>query len=243
MTARRAFYETKSRAIRWLGKRRLVPWGLSLWTDLYRLKAFRGIENPCIVDVGACIGEWTSAALSAFPHAIIYAFEPSPGNFSRLQRRFAHRTNVNLFELALSSNSGYAEFYIFPDNRKNSLSPKPWRSLVQNAQEEQPLEVRTVKVETLDQICTREAIDRIDLLKIDVEGNEIDVLMGCANVLSRRAVEYIYAEFTLYQDRLTRMDRIIDFLGAYGYIVSAIYTTGLQGKKLSYGNILLCGSA
>ena len=53
----------------------------------------------------------------------------------------------------------------------------------------------TVQITTLDQFCADEAVERIDLLKIDTEGHEMDVLQGAAQCLREDRIFAIQVEF------------------------------------------------
>ena len=82
--------------------------------------------------------------------------------------------------------------------------------------------------------------ERIDLLKIDVEGYEIKVLEGALGSLSQKKIKFIYLETGL-DDRFNSIQELIDYLHPKGYMPYAIYeqTPHWTGKQnLWYWNTL-----
>jgi len=85
-----------------------------------------------------------------------------------------------------------------------------------------------VELKRLDDVFPGLGISHIDLLKIDVEGHELDVLRGSQNLLERRLIKVIqfeFGEFNLYS-RVFFKD-LYDFLSRHGFAISAIKFGGL----------------
>ena len=101
-----------------------------------------------------------------------------------------------------------------------------------------------VKVSSLDCFCKDQNIDRIDVLKIDTEGHELEVLKGAVNLLSSRKIRYIYAEF----NELLPIKGVIggalcpiaEFIYPFGYSFIATYNDYLHvdGDLLGISNVL-----
>ena len=142
-------------------------------------------DTPLIVDVGAHTGESVMFFKSIFPGARIYSVEPDPESFAMLLQNCPDVTRA--FNLAVHSQSGKATFFQYKDNSHlNSLYPLNRASVdslgyVKRAQENQ-VEVRVL---TLDDLVFELDIGskRINLLKIDVQGAEVDVLSGAKSML------------------------------------------------------------
>jgi FkbM family methyltransferase len=121
------------------------------------------------IDVGANVGDWTSEFAKIFTRVV--AYEPD----SRARVRITESDNVTVIAAAVSSTDGTASFFLRPDAGQNSLlehhpigagsqSPAPVTATI---------DVRTV---SLDEAHPEGA----DVVKIDVEGAECDVLLGCS---------------------------------------------------------------
>ncbi len=118
-----------------------------------------------IVDLGSHIGISVAYFRLRYPEAQIFAFEPNPESFRKLQRVVAGMDRVFVRNVALSSRSGQATLYV---------ADRPLRASLKDPRESG----RTVTVEaiSLDSAIRELSIGRIDLLKMDIEGAELDVL-------------------------------------------------------------------
>ena len=143
-----------------------------------------------IVDVGANVGEWSRSAHERWPSATIHAFEPAETTYAALVEAVAGLP-VHPVRAALSSETGEAVLHAVPG--LPGLSSLHYRDLA--AHDLDMTDEETVSRLRLDDFAAREGIDRIDLLKIDVEGHELEVLMGASGLLSSNAVEVVQFEF------------------------------------------------
>jgi len=146
-------------------------------------------SSPVVFDVGAFHGDWTGAVLERSPSARVYAFEPMTASFAALEAKFGHRASLQ--RCALGSSQGSADIWApaaAPDWA--SLHERDLKRFGQVAES-----VERVPVQTLDGFCTSEGLDRIDLLKVDAEGNELAVLEGAESLLARGAIDAIQFEF------------------------------------------------
>jgi FkbM family methyltransferase len=188
---RRAFRSLLEQKGYWVRHRSVLPFGVDYQHDIGRLCDTYGRSIEVFFDVGANVGQTTSAALTSFPSATVFAFEPDRISFGALTDN--HRNpRVQAFNLALSDKAGEARFFDYgPFATSNSL--------VENAQYAartgHPVTVRSVQCETLDAFCSSHSIDRIDVLKIDTEGHEMAVLQGSTQMLSAHSIRFVYVEF------------------------------------------------
>src|SRR5262249_47267521 len=83
----------------------------------------------------------------------------------------------------------------------------------------------TVKVLTVDQYCSERGIQRIDLLKSDTQGFELEVLKGASRMIERNLIHLIYLEmnFARLYDRIPRFDVLLGFLLDRGFELVALY--------------------
>lgn len=162
-------------------------------------------ENPVVFDVGSNIGLFSLFVLSEFPDARVYAFEPAPPNFGLLSRNTRpYRDRIQLFNLGLSDSAREATFTFYPFSTgmssfygdrteeqdvllgimRNQIrrGEKQVEELIPRFDElsERRFASRTFVCDltTLSSIVEEHAIERIDLVKIDVQKAELDVLRG-----------------------------------------------------------------
>lgn len=124
-----------------------------------------GAPPQTIVDLGSHIGISVGYFRRRYPDARIFAFEPNPRSFAKLQRVIAGMDGVVARNVALSDRSGEAMLH---------AADRPLRaSLTAPCESGRAVTVQTT---TLERAVRELSIDRIGLLKIDVEGAELDVL-------------------------------------------------------------------
>jgi FkbM family methyltransferase len=160
--------------------------------ELEALEFLRTATNssaPFILfDVGANDGQYLGCALRILGKEVnAYSFEPNSTSFEILRGQFESDPRVNLRKSALSSESRTAELF-FNAEGETTASLNRIVHAVQTHSE-------TVKMTTIDELCAAERIDRIDLLKIDTEGHEMDVLLGARGMMAKARVAAIQFEF------------------------------------------------
>lgn len=147
-------------------------------------KAFRAAVRPgaTVLDVGANVGAYTLMfATWVGDGGRVFAFEPAPEALAGLRRHVALNgfgTRVEIVEAAIASSTGRAPFAVHPSGGASSLSVM--------ALKDAP--VLNVQTETLDHFCATRGVTP-DVIKIDVEGAELDVLVGGRQTLARPGVE------------------------------------------------------
>jgi FkbM family methyltransferase len=132
-----------------------------------------------ILDVGANCGLFSVFAAHRYPGAEIIAFEPAPEPAAVAERNLA-RHGVKVLHQAVGRSVGTSRLFVNPESQVTN-------SLVRSAVEVFTGEPQALEVETidLDSFCRAEGIERIDVLKIDVQGSETEVLAGAVDTLQR----------------------------------------------------------
>jgi FkbM family methyltransferase len=152
-----------------------------------RLPWLQALGISSILDVGASVGQFASIARAAFPEAGIVAFEPLPDCFSRLQRRFRGDARFRALQVALGPASEERELLRSAYAPSSSLLPMEARH-----REAFPSTARTerlrVKVRRLDDALLDLVLAEPFLLKLDVQGFELEVLRGAPRTLERSSV-------------------------------------------------------
>jgi len=139
-----------------------------------------------VVDVGAYIGRY--ALVAARKGAKVIAIEPDPANFSLLESniRLNGLLNVTTLRVAVSNRGGTLPLYVAAgSSRSMSSLETDWTKHTATPDIE-------VKCETLDRVVESLGLERIDWLKIDVEGHEVPVLEGARRAL--RKVDHLILE-------------------------------------------------
>jgi FkbM family methyltransferase len=163
------------------------------------------------IDVGANFGVYTLIASRLVGETgRVFAFEPTAQSFEVLRQNIALNqiSNVRAFQLALAEAKGKAWLYYGWDPVGNSLGMDP---LGGDKGEE-------VKIETLDNLLEEYSLDRVDAIKIDVEGAEELVLRGATRSLALHKPVIIFEFNPGCADRLgLSPDGARDFLESLGY--------------------------
>jgi FkbM family methyltransferase len=162
-------------------------------TEQRELRYFREHLRPgmTIVDAGANVGFYTSQfSRLVGERGSVYAFEPDPFCAAILDRRFRRLTpaNVRVEHAALGEAAGNVTLYCSLRDRAESRV-HPFDLAV-------PVEEVRVPALRLDDFCCDRGLDRLDVVKIDVEGAELAVLRGMRGLMASRPPPWMLVEFS-----------------------------------------------
>lgn len=178
--------------------------------DEYRLEGL--ITKPQVVlDLGGNVGLFAVRIAAECTRLIIC--EPIPDNIERLKKNTAGHENVALIEKAVTSSVGTLNLYL----PKSVKASDAFSSFGDNdLLTEECLEVKTT---SLEQIFKEQQLEKVDLLKIDIEGSEYEVLHSSTELLAR--IQSIHGEYhdVNPEDPRTRIDHFTKFLDDNGYSV------------------------
>lgn len=144
-------------------------------------------ETPTIFDVGFHSGETTREVLHVRPRAEVFAFDPSRASRLNYESTLSADPRVHFENVGLSDEIGWAELHDY-ENMCNSFAS---RKDVARATGE----VYRVPVTTVDQFRVANDIGKIDLMKIDAEGFDLNVLAGARASLEQQAIDIFLFEF------------------------------------------------
>jgi FkbM family methyltransferase len=133
-----------------------------------------------VVDGGSNRGGYAMlASLRVGPTGRVFAFEPEPRNFEQLRRRLRSFPNVTPVQEALAGTDGTATLNLDTFHAGHSLVRQPPTG-----------QAMSVPTTTLDSFAQRRGLDGIDVVKLDIEGSELEALSGMTKLLggSRRPV-------------------------------------------------------
>lgn len=133
--------------------------------EVYDL-AFLNLNPKIIVDGGAYVGFTSIFFAHAYPQARIFAIEPEERNFQMLLRNTKFYPNIIPIHVALWTREGKLQITDGPNAEKSAFQVVEWTK-------EKPLE--TVEALTMDKLLTIAKTNTIDILKLDIEGAEIEL--------------------------------------------------------------------
>ncbi len=196
------------------------------------LLAFIARELPArgvFFDVGAHVGLVTFAVGVRRPDVTIHAFEPNASNAKGWRRNAALNPEVDarLERSAVGSFDGEVEIRSAGGESAFHFAQPPGSS------SSDPADVERVRQISLDTYAAAHGIDRIDVMKLDVEGFEHHVVLGAQELLSDKRVGCIVAEFNDYHlERVgTTREALISWLEEREYAPEPVPATGLRRRK------------
>ena len=177
-----------------------------------------------IVEVGANIGYYALIEAKLIGKSgIVYAFEPSPNNFEFLKRNIALNKykNVEIYKKAIGPETGTSKFFVANRSNLSSLIKREdWASLYND---NNCIDVAVIK---LDEFLKDK---KVDLIRMDIEGYELEVLKGLKDTLSSYdAPQYFFIE--IHSELLHKQDYsaggTIRYLENFGYSVTKSFYRG-----------------
>ena len=185
-----------------------------------------------VVDIGANKGQFALAVKRWAPQAKIISFEPLRQAAVIFRRVFKKESSVTLHQAAIGPQTGETTIHVSAADDSSSLLPiSPLQERLFPGTNEIRAEI--VKVGRLSDYITHEEIVTPAMLKLDVQGYELEALRGCEDLLSR--FSHVYAECSfveLYRGQAL-VDDIIAWLRDRGWILSGIHNMTYDRKGRS----------
>ncbi|RSN54760.1 FkbM family methyltransferase [Streptomyces sp. WAC 04229] len=230
------------------------PAAVAMWREMlppgtYHRAARRLRGGDTLVDVGANIGLLSLHCARARPGLRIIAAEPAPALHTCLERNLAEHAGTARWRAertAVGDRAGHLSFTYYPQAPGNSglyadrqaddgitlaflrnsgIDAEDAAELLDGLHEGVEL---TVPVVTVSELLRRHRVDRVDLLKVDVERAELDVLRG----VEREHWPLVGAVVAEVHDEGGRLDAVRDLLGAQGFDVRVGQDPLLAGTPL-----------
>ncbi len=194
--------------------------------------------KPVCFDVGANEGQSVREFQKIFKNARIYAFEPAKECFQRLNSR-VRSSDVHLYNFALGNENVKRQFWNYEDSCLSSVleldghGENRFRGSKVKSKE-------VIDIKTIDWFLGQEQIKKIDLLKIDTQGYDLQVLQGAAQALQDGVIDNVFIELNFVRIYQNQSDarRISDFLAEYGFYLVDYYDKERQGHRLAWCNAL-----
>ncbi|MES2061570.1 MAG: FkbM family methyltransferase [Bacteroidota bacterium] len=204
------------------------PYGKNWVYDIKRLMPGAAI----IFDIGANVGHVSLELNRSFPVATIWAFEPVSSSFADFERNTKAISNIKGYQLAAGDVPGIVKMPLYSEGTINTLKNAAYDS--------PPIGAENITVTRLDEFVRHNQLTHIDILKIDIEGYELEALKGAGSFIAN--IKYIIAEIGF--ERCTTKTHFTDmdaFMEDNGFQLVNIYE--LQHRyndrtRLGYANAL-----
>ena len=161
-----------------------------------------------LFDVGSHMGTYTDIVLKVYPDCKSFLFEPQSKIFKKIEQKYSNIENIDVFNLAISdtekkqnlnlNNHDLTASLLDFDPKSNYLKFKA--KLYQTDINNMNYGTELVQTITLDKFIIDNNLEKIDLLKIDTEGNEFNVLKGLEkkiNIVNNILIEIHHRELFL----------------------------------------------
>jgi FkbM family methyltransferase len=163
-------------------------------------------SGDCFIDIGAHYGFYSVLASEILFEGNVYCYEASPKMYSLLLKNTESFSNCRVLNKAVTDSNGITTFYESFKNGNSSLS-----SLNANTAQEKGFAGNSVKVHTVKIDNELINLDRVDYIKVDVEGMEEKVLKGSSEVISKFKPTIAIEIWKERNDRLLKIIRDLNY--------------------------------
>jgi FkbM family methyltransferase len=161
--------------------------------------AAEGKSFATIIDVGANVGQFSRAALETWPTAQVIAFEALPSAASELRSNLGKNRNLEVHEVAAGASDGTMEFHPHSYTPSSSLLSVPQETQTRYEWAREEAAIR-VPLRRLDSVLGNRSLRRPVLLKLDVQGFELEVLAGAEKLLAQADALLVEASFERFYE-------------------------------------------
>lgn len=177
-------------------------------------------ESGVLWDIGANVGIHALTVRKLRPHVEVVAFEPVPITLARLvQHARDNELDVMIIPVALGNEAGYMPMSIRLRGNTGIASLSPWPK----SQYDTTL---TVPVERGDALVEKAVVPAPDVIKIDVEGFELEALHGLSKTFADTRLRAI-----IFETSTAKLGAVEALLAGYGFSVSPIGGTGSHEER------------
>lgn len=169
-----------------------------------------GFLPATVVDVGANRGAWTRLAKEVFPDAGVLMIEPQPELAPDLDETCRSLAGVEWVETAVGAETGERVQTIWEDTQGSSFLPTVTDEGLASGRQ------RSVRMRRLDDVLTERGLAP-DLVKLDVQGYELEVLRGAPSLFGRTELFILETSLYVFLPDLPLLREVISFMAERGY--------------------------
>ncbi len=184
------------------------------------------VTDPVIFDIGAHHGQTARAFRNWFPRAHIFCFEPSPDSFKKLINNTSADPRIRCFNYGLTDREGDFPFRRNQQSSTNSLlETDPASIFVWGADILTTNEVIELQFLPLDSVARILSVERIHILKMDVQGAEYKIIQGAGRLCAESRIDLVYSEIIAQPTYLgqKRFDQALSSYYESGFDLFGIY--------------------
>ena len=198
------------------------------------MKKFVDDNHSIFFDVGGNYGQTIDEFRSVFKNCEIHSFEPSPAVFEVLKKKTSTIPNLKVWNYGIGSTS--KRLYLNENSHRNmssflEMGKDCWGSIEQKV---------SVPMNTIDNFCEENKIKKIDILKVDTQGFELEVFKGAKKCMQENRIGLLYFEVTfmdMYKE-LPTFGELYDFATNNGFELVTIYPIKYSNKKAGWTDML-----
>jgi len=187
-------------------------------------------ENPVILEAGSYDGADTLELSALLPKGKIYTLEPVPELYEKTRKNLVNCSNVNVYNYALSGKSGPAKMYLSEEgyapgvvSMSSSLLPPKEHLKYSDTLFKKETVVDAI---TIDDWARQNGVQEISMLKLDIQGNELNVMMASPKIMENVKVILTEVEFVEAYEGQYMFEDIKNWLEARGFELNCLYMNG-----------------
>jgi FkbM family methyltransferase len=185
-------------------------------------------KDLIVFDVGANVGKYTQALIAnRLDIEKVYAFEPNQRTFAALTRNVEGHKQVVLINSGVSDTVGQMALYDKSGDNGNGSHASLSKDIFSDVYHSETTQ-SMVAITTVDVFCKEHGINRIDFMKIDVEGYELHVLLGAKQMLQEKRIRAIQFEFTHLNSTIGLFFKQLYDVLCENYVIYRILPHGLH---------------